>query len=315
MSSPSAIADPSRLERLQESLARRLGEPGVRVLPFREGVDCWVDRAEWPGGPPSVIRSARIERLMTRYEGLVDFGAEIEKQVVVASLFRDHGIPTPAVFDWSRSSDPKTEPSWMLLEYVDQEPADWNDPALQLDLGTIARRIHGIKTPPDLKALRPPSSRWGAWITDRILARLAAAATYLDIPDLERVRHAVEAVAVTREAHAQHLLHLDLRPPNLVVDHNRIVSVLDLANTIIGDPWLELARVRGCGLLTQAFLQGYGCDETDTDMGEALDVYELDLSALLVVVSREEFDDPHLHVEMSGRTRFLVERVLARAKI
>lgn len=311
MSAAGAVSDHGRLERLQQTLGRRLNVPDVRVRPFREGVDCWVDLAEWPGGPPAVVRSARVERLMTSYDGLVDFGAEIEKQVVVAGLLRGHGIPTPAVLDWSRSPDGGVEPSWMLLERVEQGSADWSDPVLLFNLGEITRRIHAIEPPADLRSLLPPSPSWGSWVTDRIFARLAAASTYLDMPDLERARRAVEAVAVTREAQAHHLLHLDLRPPNLAVAQNRIVSVLDLANAIIGDPWLELARLRGCGLLMPAFLQGYG--NNDADMGAALDVYELDLSALLVVVSKEEFDDPNLHAEMSGRTRFLLERVLERA--
>ena len=113
MTIAAALPEDARLERLERSLARHLDRSEIRVTPFRQGVDCWVDRVDWPAGPPAVVRSARIERLMTRYEGLVDFGAEIAKQAAVAELLRAHGLPTPAVLAWNRSPDPDIEPSWV----------------------------------------------------------------------------------------------------------------------------------------------------------------------------------------------------------
>jgi hypothetical protein len=120
------------------------------------------------------------------------------------------------------------------------------------------------------------------------------------------------AVTQRREAQACSLLHLDLRPVNLAVHEGRIISVFDLSNACIGDPWLELARVRGCGLLSSAFLEGYRTDMIGgAEFETALDCYELDLAALLVVVSREEFDDLPLHATMSERTMNLIERIIA----
>jgi aminoglycoside phosphotransferase (APT) family kinase protein len=269
-----------------------------------------VDQVEWPGGAPAVVRSAKVERLTTRYDGLVDFGVELEKQVMAAALLRDHGVPAPDVLAWFQTTDPEAEPSWMVLERIEHEAADWSDAALQSELGDIARRIHSI-APPAAFGTPPPASRWERWMTDRILARVAAAAAYVPVPaDRDRVRSAVEAVAQAREPHAVHLLHMDLRPPNVAIRDGKIVSVFDLANTLRGDPWLELGRIRGCGLLSPAFLHGYGGRDLDGEFEAALDVYELDLSALLVVVSREEFDDPTLHATMSYRTRVLLERIL-----
>jgi len=107
-------------------------------------------------------------------------------------------------------------------------------------------------------------------------------------------------------------LHLDLRAPNLAIRGNRIRGVLDLSNAILGDPYLELARIRGSDLLTPEFLQGYGATFLELEQNRpALDAYELDLAALLVVVSREEIDDDLLHDRMVKRTTMLLERLMA----
>jgi hypothetical protein len=84
-----------------------------------------------------------------------------------------------------------------------------------------------------------------------------------------------------------------------------------LSNAIVGDPYLELARIRGCDLLTPAFLEGYGLGAAELERHRRLlDAYELDLSALLVVVSREEIDDDVLHARVVSRTATLLDRLL-----
>lgn len=289
-----------------------MGNDAVEVEPYSGGVDCWVDLVRRPDTPPAVVRSAKVERLETRYEGLVDFGVVLERELIVSRLLRTAGVPTPAVLAWHRTSDPDTEPSWMLLEYVPHSPLDTLTVPMQHSLGRLARRIHSI-TPrePDLHDLAPPRP-WNDWMLDRILQRIRAARRYMSVPATDTLARRLGAILKDRSDRARSLIHLDLRAPNLAMDGGEIIAVFDLSNAIVGDPYLELGRLRGCDLLTPAFLAGYAEDPGELAKKKLLlDAYEIDLAALLVVVSREEFDDEALHSRMVVRTTELIERVLA----
>ena len=300
----------ARLQRLQDALSRHLDET-VEVMPYSGGVDCWVDIVRRRDAPDVVVRSAKIERLVTRYDGLVDFGVVLEKEVAVSRLLREANIPTPAVLAWHRSSDPEIEPSWMVAEFVPHETSDEVSPRAQVELGRLARRLHAIEPQgSDVGPLAPPA-HWNEWIVQRLLMRVEAAGNYMPIPASPVIRGALAAAIETRQSNAGSLLHLDLRGPNLAIDGDRILAIFDLANAIVGDPLLELARIRGCGLLTPEFLEGYGEDPAKLAQADAaLDAYELDLAALLVVVSREEFEDESLHRRMVERVDMLLARLL-----
>ena len=306
----SSQASATRLQRLRGSLAQRLDEQAIEVEAYRDGIDSWVDLVRRPRFPLAVVRSAKVERRMTRYDGLVDFAVVMEKEIAVARVLGEAGVPTPAVLTWHRTADPETEPSWMLVEYVPHEGVERLSRDCQVELGALARRIHAIEPSgldvPGLARDRP----WPDWIRQRILTRLAAARRYMAIPAAAEVERMLGAALADGPREPRSLLHLDLRAPNLAIRTNRIAGVLDLANAIVGDPYLELARIRGCGLLTPGFLEGYGEDSMRLERyGRTLDAYELDLTALLVVVSREEMDDDRLHREMVQRTAMLLERL------
>jgi hypothetical protein len=299
-----------RLERLRHSLARVLSEKSVRVEPYRGGVDCWVDLVMRSGRPLVCVRSAKVERLATRYDGIVDFGEGLEKEVVVSRLLRDANIPTPEILAWHRA-DSAQDPSWMLVEYVPHAPTETLSEQSERELGVLARRIHEIRPPADRAARLPPGAPWQQWITRRILARVDAARRYMALPRLDRLEKAIGGVLQHRSSGPGSLMHLDLRAPNLAIANDRIIGVFDLSNALVGDPYLELARIRGSGLLTPSFLAGYGVADADLERNRrVLDVYELDVTTLLVVVSREEFDDPELHVRMVERSSVLIEQAM-----
>jgi aminoglycoside phosphotransferase (APT) family kinase protein len=300
----------SRIARLQKSLAQRLNDPAVVLERYRDGIDSWVDLVRRPGCADAVVRSAKVERRMTRYEGLVDYGEVIEKEIVVSRLLREHNIPTPQVIAWHHSADPESEPSWTLTEFVPHVTVNQLSSECQRDLGKLARRIHSIKPSGDDLKQFPPAENWHEWIRQRILTRIQAAQAYMPIPSREYVDRFIGVALATRPLHPESLLHLDLREPNLAISNDRIIGVFDLANALVGDSYLELGRIRGCGLLTPGFLEGYG--ETLENLKQhrlALDAYELDLTALLVVVSREETDNIDLHRTMIQRTTALLERL------
>ena len=272
-----------------DQLARSLGLP---VRPWRAGTDFWADRAETADGP-AVVRSPRIDRVETSYDGVVDFGAVIEKEVTALGLMAAAGIPVPRVLGWRRG-----DPSWVLRSYI--EHAEGAAVPLRR-LGALTRDVHDIR--PSVPGLRPFES-WTCFIQDRLGQRLEAARRYCDLPgSLERP---VTALLASREEHTTSLLHMDLRPANVCVADGGIAALMDVANCIVGDPLMELGRIRGYGLLTDEFLAGYGSPELSPAL---LDLYELDTALLLTVVSVEEFDDPDLHRDQATRATELAARI------
>jgi aminoglycoside phosphotransferase (APT) family kinase protein len=274
-----------------DSLTRALGHP---VRPWRAGTDFWADLVETPNGP-AVVRSPRISLAQTTYDGLVDFGEVIEKEAAALRLMAAAGLPVPDVLGFRRA-----DPSWILLSHVPHDP----DAAVPLvQLGELTGRLHSIR--PGWPS--PPS--WAGFVRSRLELRLTAARAYC--PDLPDLGDGVTELLTTREEHATSLLHMDLRPANICVRDGRIVALIDLANCLTGDPLMELGRIRSYGLLTEAFLAGYGREDFSPDERALLDIYELDTALLLTVVSVEEFDDPTLHQRQRDRSMELTKRLVA----
>ncbi|HEX6869696.1 MAG TPA: phosphotransferase [Micromonosporaceae bacterium] len=287
-----------RLTRLARQVGVALGEAGVRLRAWRSGVDFWADLAYVGDRLLGVLRSPRHEVLVTAYEGVVDFGAVVEREVIVFGLLAEAGVPVPRVHAWYRRRDPN-ERSWLLCEQVPHEPVETLTPALQLRLGAIAKEIHAIST--GIAALLPDQP-WPRYLAGRLADRLRSARRYCPELPVDELLGIAEPLLAGRSAVQPVLLHLDLRPANLCVRDGQIAAVLDVANAVAGDPLLELARIRNYGLLTSDFQAGYGLSgEWLRDHARVLDLYELDTAALLTVVAVEEIQDEALHAQSRRR--------------
>lgn len=298
-------AGDDRIAALQHDMRAVLKLPGLRVEAWRGGVDFFADLAVDGDRTLGVVRSPRVEHLPTSYEGVVDFGQVLTKETVAAKLLAAAGVPVPGVLRLRRS-DSAGSVSWCLAELIESEE-DFPVAAVSAELGRLTRAIHEIR--PDTETLRPQRS-WSAFFTMRLLQRLAAASRYADLPIGAGLFDRVGALLGGRAHTADRLLHMDLRPPNLCVRAGRVVGVLDLANCLVGDPLLELARIRAYGLLDDSFLHGYGvaCPADDLE-AILMDVYQLDTEALLVSVAAEEIGDHRLHQDKVRATRRLCARV------
>lgn len=295
-----------RVASLQADLRSVLGLPAARVEPWRAGVDFHADLAHDGDRLMGVVRSPRAELMPTSYEGTVDFGEVLLKEAVAADLLAGSGVPVPAVLRTHRTDSPGRV-SWSLAEYVESEDDFSMTPPVLTELGRLTRAIHEIR--PDTDLLRPQRC-WAEFFTTRLSQRLASAARYTDLPvDTDFTDH-LRPLLDRRNHVADRLLHMDLRPANLCVRSGRVVGILDLANCLVGDPLLELARIRSCGLLDGAFREGYGRPPPTDDLEDVLmDVYQLDTEALLVSVAVEEIGDQSLHQKKIDTTRRLCTRI------
>ncbi|GAA1781927.1 hypothetical protein GCM10009682_00240 [Luedemannella flava] len=294
------MRDDDRLGILTGAVRQALQRDSLRVAAWRSGVDFWADMLFDGDAAIGVLRSPRHERLDTQYDGVVDFGEVIEREVAALAEMADGGVPVPRVLAWRRAGDPGPV-SWVLQTHI---PHDEGATVPGAEFGRLTRRLHAIT--PDTPPLRPPRS-WSDFVWSRLRQRLEAAGRYcpdLDLDlDLAALARAAEVVR-HRDSHARSLLHMDLRASNVCVRDGRIEAFIDTANCLVGDPLMELARVRAYGLLDEAFVRGYGTDVDldDQQTARLLDIYELDATALLVVVAVEEIDDPQLFASQRART-------------
>ena len=66
------------------------------------------------------------------------------------------------------------------------------------------------------------------------------------------------ALSADRADGPRSLLHMDLRPANILVRSGRPAAVLDWSNALVGDAALDLARAAEYGSLTAVALAAYG---------------------------------------------------------
>ncbi len=299
------MSEAERISLLNSSMSSQLGT-AVVVTPWRSGVDFFVDRVAGLERD-LVVRSPRVERLATSYDGVIDNGEVLAREQEALRLAREHGVKAPKTFEFFRSPD-GIEASWLIEEYVDHDDGEPNE-TIMVQLGCQTRRLHGIVPAGDLMHR---NNSWGTFVGSRLRERLVAAEPYVNFGTvaidmlIERSLPLFEA----RESDSLSLLHMDLRLTNICIKDGHLVALIDFANCIVGDPLFELARTRNYGLLTDQFLAGYGMDAATLNQNRLLlDLYEMDTAALLTVVGIEEIDAPDLHATQRARLTDLMGSV------
>jgi aminoglycoside phosphotransferase (APT) family kinase protein len=87
------------------------------------------------------------------------------------------------------------------------------------------------------------------------------------------------------------LLHMDVRPENIIRSSGRVLALVDWSNALIGPPELELCRISEYGALSDDFLRGYGDDLLANVPQSVLVGYRLYTATMLAVVFLSEAPD------------------------
>lgn len=110
------------------------------------------------------------------------------------------------------------------------------------------------------------------------------------------------------------LLHMDIRPDNILTRDNKIVSIIDWSYAIIGDPLLEVIRIEefsianGYSLFDHSFLDHYNI-HSYADISDITElIYRLDAALMITLVFTENPRFKNLLNRQLDRTfRFLKE--------
>lgn len=176
------------------------------------------------------------------------------------------------------------------------------------ELGRLTRRLHGLPAP----GLAPVVDTYDSipeTLAERVVRRAAVVERItgreLGLPGADELRD-----VLTWSGAERRLLHMDLRPENVLTRGGRIVALLDWSNALLGDPALELARLSEYGGLDEEFRQGYGEPDPLARPPRATEiVYRLDSAVMLAVVFLSEAPDRELAAKQVPRVRQLAKEL------
>lgn len=271
----------------------------VSVVPWERGFDFFADLMVSDTSEPRVVLSPRSEVLDTSYEGQVDFGDVVLRQAQAYRVADRADIAVPKVHLALHRNRTRVGRSLLVLDRLDDD-GSWSV-ATEHQLGKILARLHSL---PGTFVAPTTNESWLESVASGLGLRLGAAARYVKFApvDVEGVLRSASNGLPPRRT--DRFLHLDVRRPNIRVVDAEIKGLIDFANSRMGDPVFELARMRYSNLLTYDFLRGYGIDDPEAWLDrhcKLLAVYELNIAALLVVVGIEEANDEELASAASTR--------------
>ncbi|MBM3933632.1 MAG: aminoglycoside phosphotransferase family protein [SAR202 cluster bacterium] len=266
------------LPAIQSALDNHLPHLRVASASFlAEGLDGHVFRAASTQLGDVAIKVPKRRRVSNDLEDKIDAFDQLLQEGTVSRLFENSDVPVHRVF--GAYLDEETDFGFIVSEYIEHD----GSPPAWVEVGEIVRAIHEI---------RPPRGRRVAQ-TEPTLELTLAHLLDMRFRAVERifgVRLAMppkaEMTDMLRWPGRERLLHMDIRPANILTLNGVIQAVVDWSNALMGDPALELTRIDECGYLTHDFLSGYGAPGDWPDrMPRSVEIlYRLYTATLLAVV-------------------------------
>jgi aminoglycoside phosphotransferase (APT) family kinase protein len=289
---------------LAATLLDRYGHLGITGLrEIGRGLDARVYRGESAAFGPVAIRVPHTRWLNDGNETQLDTRRQLRQDFNLSRHLRASGLPVPEVFVLHTDG---TGTDFTIAEYVSSDAS-----ALpESEFGGLIRAIHSIPAPRfDLVCMESSDD------ADRVLAgrigdRLERLAAITEVgvrfPDVQTALAADRGDAIPRR-----LLHMDLRPENILVRAGRPAAILDWSNALIGDPALDLARAAEYGSLTPGALAAYGDPGsfTMTPLTPRQAVYRLDTAVMLSHVFLSDAPDQAKARHYVERTRLLCRMI------
>src|SRR5689334_4403609 len=244
------------MDQLSATLRDRYGQLGITGLrKIGHGLEMRVYRGESAALGPVAIRVPHVRWLNSGNEDQVDTRPLLRQDFELSRHLRAHGLPGPEVFVLHASGP---GPDFTIARYVESDDSELAD----REFGRLIRAIHEIPVPELGLVGMESHNDADHLLAERIGDRLKNLAAVTDLgagfpdigfPDIAAVLAADRDAGLPRR-----LLHMDLRPENILVRSGRPVAILDWSNALVGDPALDLARTAEYGCLTPAALAGYG---------------------------------------------------------
>ncbi|MEL3971217.1 aminoglycoside phosphotransferase family protein [Rossellomorea oryzaecorticis] len=201
--------------------------------------------------------------------------AGLEKEYKLTTFCYQHHLPAPTIYLFHKGE----EVDFMIQEYVS---GDRNNEAPLKEMGRFVKELHQIEVPPVF--LRDAHEA----ITERLIKNVKKFKlifnSSLSLPHEEELKGIFKSYPSKSR-----LLHMDIRPENILFRNQRVAGIFDWTNSLAGDPVLELMRIKEYGFLSSEFIEGY--HEFDKEIQRVPEMarwlYQFDTSLMLTLLFRE----------------------------
>jgi aminoglycoside phosphotransferase (APT) family kinase protein len=267
------------------------------LTPHAAGLDTLVCRAESPAIGTLAIKIPWTRAISNDNDPDQDSRMLLRQEEALARWARGAHVPAPVVHALAIDDEGR---DFLASQFV---PTDGTG-AHGDELGRLVRAIHDA--PAYEGALVGQTERTCA---ETLAARLGTRAETLARAALVPMRlpgHDALVRLLSPPARPRAVLHMDIRPANLLVRGGRVIGVVDWANALVGDPAIELARIAEYGHLDDAFVRGYGREPWAGMPRTAELLYRLDTAIMLAIVFHSEAPDPGQAAVKLARVRELI---------
>jgi aminoglycoside phosphotransferase (APT) family kinase protein len=276
-----AMPDQPELRRCQlmETLHQEYGELGITDFQYiGEGMDAKVYRAHSPELGPVAIKMPHDRWISSGNEPRLDTRVILRKEFRLSRHLQAHGLQAPEAF-FMHTDDEGVD--FIVSQFVESD----NSELLDSEFGHLIRAIHDLPAPSIELSASEPSADADEILTERIERRLKMLASIVGVaiptPDIGSALSAWRGDDVPGC-----LLHMDLRPENILVRNGHPVAILDWSNALVGEAALDLSRAAEYGSLSAAALAAYGKSEafSMTPRTPREIIYRLDTAVMLAHV-------------------------------
>jgi aminoglycoside phosphotransferase (APT) family kinase protein len=295
----------ARHHQLVETLHGAYGHLGITSLrQIGQGMDARVYRGTSPELGPVAVKLPHDRWVSSGNEPRLDTRRLLRQEFQLGRHLREHGLPVPEVFLFHADDDGV---DFTVSAFIEPDGSQLAD----AEFGRLIRAVHEVPVPAiDLVAM-DPSADVDEVLADRIGQRLKNLTAIADLgvgnPDI-----GVVLAAGRPDDAAPCLLHMDLRPENILTRAGRPAALLDWSNALVGEAALDLARAAEYGSLTGPVLSAYGDTgvfsvepRTPREM-----VYRLDTAVMLSHVFLDGAPDKAKARHYIHRTRSLCAALL-----
>ncbi|WP_175987253.1 phosphotransferase family protein [Bacillus sp. Marseille-Q1617] len=201
--------------------------------------------------------------------------AGLEKEYKLTTFSYQHHLPAPIIYLFHQGK----EVDFIIQEYVS---GDKENAAPLNEMGKFVKVLHQIEVPPQF--LRDAHEA----ISERLIKNAKEFNLIfnptLSLPHVEELKEIFESYPSKSR-----LLHMDIRPENILFRNKKVVGIFDWTNSLAGDPVLELMRIKEYGFLGSEFIEGYHEFESEIQRVPEMVrwLYQLDTSLMLILLFKE----------------------------
>ncbi|MDM5207648.1 aminoglycoside phosphotransferase family protein [Cytobacillus kochii] len=225
----------------------------------------------------------------------------LKKEAIISEHCHKHQIPVPKINKLYFSN----EINFLVSDFVSGDGQEISS----YDIGEVTSKIH--KVPLDgLSIVDQNERKLSNIVSHRITGRVHSLNKLINTNFIIPSSEELEAILNTSKK-KNSLLHLDVRPPNIIGENGIIKAIIDWDNSFVGNPIMELMRIFESKELVEGdFIKGYNdldiIENTDTIIQS---IYRLDTALMLSILFTSFINDSEKKDYYLKRVHFLIEEI------